>query len=79
MRIMESLGDFVELRRSLEFQAVIVVEGEDGRMHPLADNCPRCLLPIANRKLLSYQLDLLSKCGLTLQCGRNRWTQIREI
>jgi translation initiation factor eIF-2B subunit gamma len=56
---MDSLGS----SRFPEYQAVIIVDYDDGRLFPLTDGCPKCLLPIANRKLLAYQLDLLSKSG----------------
>ena len=56
---MDSLGPL----RSPEFQAVIIVDYDDGRLFPLTEGCPKCLLPIANRRLLAYQLDLLSKSG----------------
>lgn len=49
--------------RGAEFQVIIVVDGEDGRMFPLTENYPRCLLPVGNRKLLSYQLDMLNMSG----------------
>jgi NDP-sugar pyrophosphorylase family protein len=47
-----------------EFQVVIIIEYDDGRMFPLTEGCPKSLLPIANRKLLAYQLDILGKSGV---------------
>lgn len=47
-----------------QYQAVIIVEYDDGRMFPLADEIPKCLLPVGNRRLLSYQLDMLTMSGL---------------
>jgi len=46
-----------------EFQVVLVIDYDDGRMFPLTEDLPKCLLPVANRKLLSYQLDTLHKSG----------------
>ena len=46
-----------------EFQVVLTIDYDDGRMYPLTEDCPKCLLPVANRKLLSYQLDMLNKSG----------------
>jgi NDP-sugar pyrophosphorylase family protein len=44
---------------------VIVCDFDDGRLFPLTDGSyPKSLLPIANRKLLAYQLDLLAKSGV---------------
>lgn len=49
--------------RSPDFQAVIVVD-YDNRLFPLTETIPTCLLPVANRKLLAYQLDMLAKSGV---------------
>ena len=57
---MENFGDII-YQRNPEFQVVLIVECDDGRLFPLTEGNPRCLLPVANRKLLSYQLDLLHK------------------
>jgi CTP:phosphocholine cytidylyltransferase-like protein len=46
-----------------EFQVVLIVDYDDGRMFPLTEGCPKCLLPVANRRLLSFQLDMLHKSG----------------
>lgn len=51
------------LNRSPEFQVIIIIEYDDGRMFPLTEEIPKSLLPIANRPLLAYQLDLLEKSG----------------
>ena len=57
---MENLG----VSRNPEYQALIIVDYDDGRLFPLTDGTyPKCLLPVANRKLLAYQLDLLAKSG----------------
>lgn len=53
----------METRKPL-FQAVLLVEIDDGRMYPLVDDSPKCLLPLANRKLLAYHLDVLAKSGV---------------
>ncbi len=61
---MEGVGNEYTDLRSPEYQAVIVVDYDDGRMFPLTESIPKCLLPIANRKLLAYQLDMLSKSNV---------------
>lgn len=53
----------MEQMRDPDFQVVIVVDYDDGRMFPMTEDIPKCLLPIANRSLLSYQLDMLDKSG----------------
>ena len=64
---MEDLSIMRELAevRGPDFQTVIIVDSDDGRMFPLTEEVPKCLLPVANRPLLSYQLDLLKKCHAT--------------
>ncbi len=47
----------------VEFQAVILAGGAGNRLYPLSEGVPKCLLPIANRSLLAYQLELLERSG----------------
>lgn len=61
---MNNLNDFSDSVRSPEYQAVLIVDYDDGRMFPLTEDIPKCLLPVGNRKLLSYQLDMLAKSGV---------------
>lgn len=49
--------------RNFSYQVIIAVTYDDGRLFPLTEDCPKCLLPIANRILLAYQLDVLKKSG----------------
>ena len=46
-----------------EFQVVIIVEDDDGRLFPLTNETPKCLLPIGNRPLLAYTLDTVRNSG----------------
>ena len=55
--------------RGPEFQAVIIVDYDSGKMYPLTETLPKCLLPVANRKLLAYQLDMLAKSSISGKCG----------
>ena len=63
-----------------EFQVIILAGGAGSNMHPLTEDIPKSLLPIANRyianvvvhninvsyrPLLSYQLDLLESAGFS--------------
>lgn len=61
---MNGLNDFSDSLRPPEYQAVLVVDYDDGRMFPLTEDMPKCLLPIGNRRLLAYQLDMLSHSGI---------------
>jgi hypothetical protein len=58
-------GRDFSLNRTTEYQVVIIIEYDDGRMFPLTEDRPKCLLPIANNSLLSYQLDMLERSGAT--------------
>jgi dTDP-glucose pyrophosphorylase len=61
---MNSLNDFSDAVRAPEYQAVLIVDYDDGRMFPLTEDIPKCLLPVGNRRLLAYQLDMLAKSGI---------------
>mmetsp|Transcript_4173 Transcript_4173/g.6834 ORF Transcript_4173/g.6834 Transcript_4173/m.6834 type:complete len:550 (-) Transcript_4173:78-1727(-) len=61
---MDSLNEFSDSLRGPEFQVVFIIDYDDGRMFPLTEDCPKCLLPVGNRKLLSYQLDMLAMSGI---------------
>ncbi|KAL6072983.1 Translation initiation factor eIF-2B subunit gamma [Balamuthia mandrillaris] len=49
----------------MEFQVVILAGGPGSRMYPLTTEMPKPLLPIANRPMISYQLELLERVGFT--------------
>ena len=42
---------------------VILAAGRGSRMYPLTEQCPKCLLPVANKPLLWYPVQLLEKAG----------------
>jgi len=49
-----------------EFQVVIIATDKgigNAKLGPIDDHLPHCLLPVANRPLISYQLELLEKAG----------------
>jgi translation initiation factor eIF-2B subunit gamma len=48
-----------------EFQAIVLAGGAGVRLLPLSDRFPKSLLPVANRPLLWYPLDMLTKSGFT--------------
>ncbi|KAH3742705.1 translation initiation factor eIF-2B subunit gamma [Pelomyxa schiedti] len=50
---------------SFGFQVVLLAGGSGSRMSPLSDTIPKAMLPIANRPLISYQLEFLLKAGFT--------------
>ena len=46
-------------------KAIILSAGQGGRLLPLTENLPKCLLPIGEYTLLEHQLRGLSACGVT--------------
>ncbi|CAN0115807.1 unnamed protein product [Scytosiphon promiscuus] len=58
---------------SSDLQAVVLACGDGRRLYPLTQDCPAPLLPVLNKPLLHYQLELLEKAGYTealLVCSR---------
>jgi hypothetical protein len=55
----------IKKKGGASLQVILCVTYDDNRLLPLTEDCPICLLPIANRKLLGYQLELLKQCGAT--------------
>ena len=47
----------------MEFVPVILAGGRGSRMYPLTEECPKALLPVANRPLIWYPVQLLEKNG----------------
>ena len=47
-----------------DLKAVIVAAGESRRLRPLADNIPKCFLPVGGRPLVEYSLQALKRCGI---------------
>jgi choline kinase len=47
-----------------DLKAVIVAAGEARRLRPLADNIPKCFLPVGGRPLIEYSLEALKRCGI---------------
>ncbi|NCD32456.1 MAG: nucleotidyl transferase [Spartobacteria bacterium] len=47
-----------------KLQVVILAGGMGTRIQSVARDLPKALLPVAGRPFLSWQLDLLSKCGI---------------
>lgn len=47
----------------MEFQAVVMAAGGGSRMTDLTSSIPKPLLPVGNRPLLWYPLNLLERAG----------------
>lgn len=46
-------------------KAMILAAGMGSRLKPLTDNCPKCLMPLANRPLIDWVLSWLKEHGVT--------------
>jgi hypothetical protein len=53
---------------AVEFQVVLLAGGPGSRMSPLSTEIPKPLLPIANRPMISYQLEFLERAGFSGAC-----------
>ena len=49
-------------------QAVVLACEDGRRLYPLTQDCPAPLLPVLNKPLLAYQLELLENAGYTGVC-----------
>ena len=61
-------------------QAVLLVGGLGTRLRPLTERLPKALVPLANRPLISYQLELLARHGVrdVILAVAHRAEQLRE-
>lgn len=50
--------------QKLSLQAVVLAGGEQTRLHPLAADLPRPMLPIGNRPLMEYTINQLRQAGI---------------
>lgn len=46
-------------------KAIILSAGQGGRLLPLTETLPKCLLPIGDQTLLGHQLESLNACGIS--------------
>jgi len=44
---------------------VILAAGRGTRMYPFSETLPKPILPIGNRRLLDYQIDVMKRCGIS--------------
>ena len=54
----------VEHKEIEKVKAVILSAGQGKRLLPLTEEIPKCLLPIGDKTLLEWQLDVLAGCGV---------------
>lgn len=52
----------------MDLHPVILAGGRGSRMYPLAEECPKALLPVGNMPVIYYPIQLLEKNGFKGQC-----------
>jgi len=63
-------------------KVIILAAGYGSRMYPLAQEMPKCLLPINKETILDRQLRILKKCGLmdiTIVAGFHKEKIIEQV
>jgi len=48
----------------MDLKGVILAAGKGTRLYPFSDNYPKPILPIANKPLMAYQLELMASIGI---------------
>jgi len=48
----------------MDFKGVILAAGKGTRIYPFSDSFPKPILPIANKPLIQYQIELMAKIGI---------------
>lgn len=51
----------IENRFDYEFHTIVLAGGRGSRMNHILHGRPKCLLPIANRPMIQYSLELLQR------------------
>lgn len=47
------------------YTGVILAAGRGSRMYPFSDSYPKPILPICNKPLIAYQIELMKSLGIT--------------
>ena len=63
----------------MEFQVVLLAGSQGNRLYPLCEETPPCLLTIATRPLLHFQLDHLERAGFTSVIVVTRTSYVRQL
>jgi choline kinase len=45
-------------------KAIILAAGEGKRLRPLTDDIPKCMVPLAGRTVLDWQIETMRRCGI---------------
>ncbi|MBN1635612.1 MAG: NTP transferase domain-containing protein, partial [Deltaproteobacteria bacterium] len=61
---------------------VILAAGKGSRIYPLSEKYSKCTLPICNKPLLDYQIEMMKGVGITniiIVVGHNGFEVVRVI
>ena len=61
--IVQAMSSDLEENAVVEWQVVVLAGGTGLRLYPLCEGIPKALLPIDNKPLIAYQLQLLERHG----------------
>lgn len=50
---------------SKEIMGVILAGGKGSRMYPFSEHYPKCILPICNKPIMEYQIEMMRDMGIT--------------
>jgi len=65
-----------------DIMGVILAAGKGSRMYPLSENYSKCTLPICNKPLLDYQIEMMKEAGISdiiIVVGYNGFEVVRVI
>ncbi|UCG04068.1 MAG: NDP-sugar synthase [Candidatus Heimdallarchaeota archaeon] len=48
-----------------DWSAIVLAGGVGSRLQPLTTNCPKPMVPVANKPMIDYNLELLKNAGIT--------------
>jgi dTDP-glucose pyrophosphorylase len=62
-----------------ELQAIIITEDDSDHMHPLTEERPKALLPIANQPMIYFALTYLENAGFKGRIMCLRYNHFRGV
>jgi NDP-sugar pyrophosphorylase family protein len=72
--MIQYLSYFRYKRILMKFTGIILAGGKGLQLYPLTPKHPKALLPVGNKKLIMYQLEMLDRVNIT-----SNWIVISDI